>query len=224
MYDRLAAHAAYTCGNSSTFEYDMIAPMTFGTALPGGSFTLREADDDLWIAEFRYESISPLQSEDWLRLHRDAGRIPMFAIYAAEDFGLEKGGARFIGGRAEEVWELMAESWFWLFREYCAGLTPEDLLPSLRSVEQALLREDWDQSVEEVIDACIEHLEYAAGGCGITGEMLRSCRESKDYPGLWALQCQLADSVLWQADRSAKYLACLRHDADVWQGVSGEEA
>ena len=41
-------------------------------------------------------------------------------------------------------------------------------------------------------------------------------RESRDFAGLFEMQAQLADTLLWDSARSTKYLACLEAAAEAW--------
>ncbi|MDO4484235.1 MAG: hypothetical protein Q4C54_07335 [Clostridia bacterium] len=195
----------------------MIAPTVYGSALPGSTLELQQLEEDLFLAGFRYDSESPFQPDDWLCLHNDCGRLPMFALYAADDFSREKGGISILGGKAYEDWSRMAEAWFWLRYEYLSGMPGDEALVKLKKTEDCFRRDDWDESVEELLENCIAILTGLEPVHPTPGEQMRETRESRDYMAFERVLKTIADTFLWDACRSAKYLAVLRQDLQVWQ-------
>ena len=51
----------------------------------------------------------------------------------------------------------------------------------------------------------------------MTAPALAQAKESKDFQRLFALQAALADGVLWDIERVARWLACLESDLKAYQ-------
>ena len=64
--------------------------------------------------------------EEELTLHREIKMLPMMALYANDDFGLEKGAKIFAGGRVGDDWNRMGEAFLYLIAGYEEGYPPEE--------------------------------------------------------------------------------------------------
>ena len=59
--------------------------------------------------------------------------MPMLALYADWDFGMEKGMKVFFGGKAHDDWNRMGEIWLWLWTQYETGYPPEEAVARLEA-------------------------------------------------------------------------------------------
>lgn len=219
LYAQVRQRAEWETGDS--FLYAMLSGTPFGEAEPGARYDLIRADEDLWAACFTYDSAERFQGEDWLRLHNRCDRLPMFALHADADFAGDKGEIIFTNGMMREGWARMAEGWLWLTDQYEAGLSPEEAVRRLERLEKAMAREDWDQSVPELLESCMENLRSVEAAGNVTAAMLEECLARQDYALFLERQAALADTLLWDTARNARYLAVLRQDLDAWRAAHG---
>lgn len=219
LHAQVLEKARWEMGEQAEFLYDMIAPSPYGDAIGERCFyDLSQAPCGLWVARFRYDSFERFQPEDWLCLHQKCDRLPMFALHADTEFALDKGMTLFSGGRAEDDWSLMAEIWLWLIDQYEVGLSPEEIVARLNALKKAMARDDWEQPIGELLASCRENLARVAQGASVTAEELSDAENRRDYPLLYELQTRVAEGVLWDAERHARYLACLEADEQAWAG------
>ncbi len=223
LYDQTLACAAWELGEGRSFVYDFLSPSPFGEMTGEGEFELSELGEGLWSACFSFNNVSGFQPEDWMRLHRDSGRVPIFLIHASEDFSFPKGGAVFMGGTLHEDWNRMAETWFWLIRNYECGRDPSELLSEFNAIQSMLDSEDWDQNIGGIIRSCLECLHQSRAGLQISLNDINDAVVRRDFSHLIHLQTLAADAVLFDARRSARYLACLNEDLDVWLAAHPED-
>ena len=217
LYDQVRKCAAWEESDSCSFLYNMVTPGAYGSSEAGtGRFELCMFEPDLWAAAFTYDSTSLFQAEDWVALHKRCNRMPLFCIHADENFALAKGYLTISNGMVNETWALMAESWLWLLDQYETGYPPEEILPRLEHLQSVMEQEDWDQTVEELLASCEENLMMIREYPPVTAEAMQQQRESRDFAGLFEMQAQLADTLLWDSARSTKYLACLEAAAEAW--------
>lgn len=223
LYRQVHENAAWEEGDTCSFLYGMIARGAFGGAVSGtGRYEMACVAEDLYAAVFTYDSMDNFQQEDWLRLHNACARTPMFVIHADEEFALDKGYLAISNNCVQETWDMMAESWMWLMEQYEAGLTPEEIPVRLEHLQAMMRREDWDQSIDEVLAACEENMTMLAQAEPVTADAIREKREARDFPALFELQAMLADTYLWDVARSARHLACIRMTREVWQAYSAQ--
>ena len=122
-------HAQMEGGDDCTFYYGMVTPHPYGDALVDTCrMKIARHPAGLWTALFAYDSETAFQPEDWLRLHRQCRGVPMLALHADWDFGLEKGMKIFTGGRVGDDWSRMGETWLWLLAQYEVGYPPEEAI------------------------------------------------------------------------------------------------
>ncbi len=214
-------HARKEGGESCTFFYDMVAPHPYGAALASVcQLEVRRHPCGVWTACFSYGGDTPFQAEDWLSFHRQCGNVPMLAMYANWDFGLEKGMKRFVGGKAGDDWSCMGETWMWLMAEYEDGYPPEESVLRLEKLQRTLEREDFDMTIDELLTACIDRLTAidrdTADAAALTAQMHR-CRQEKDFTGLLRLYLRVAESVLWETGHVDRWLANLTADRHAWR-------
>lgn len=201
----------------SGFLYPMVNPAPYGSAdAPTCRYTMRREDCGLYTACFAYESEKPFQPEDWLQLHQQCNCIPVLALRASWDFALDKGMMIFTGGRVREDWNRMAECWLWLIHQYEFGYPPEEAVERLKKLEPTLNREDCDLSVAQLLQCCADNLRCLAGTEDITHESLADAQEKKDIPRLFAMIRRLGETVLWETERNARWLACLEAVQKAW--------
>lgn len=216
-------HASKEGGEACTFFYDMVAAHPYGAALASACrLDVKKHPAGVWTACFSYGGDTPFQPEDWLRLHQQCGNVPMVAMYADWDFGLEKGMKRYVGGRMGDDWGRMGETWMWLMAEYEDGYPPEESILRLRKLKRTLEREDFDMTIGELLSACIDNLtalERDTGDAEALAAQLRACREEKDFTGLLRLYLRIAEAVLWEAAHVDRWLANLTADLEAWRAA-----
>ena len=227
LTELVARHAQLEGGEGCTFYYDMVAPKTYGAALASESrMDVTRHPNGLWTACFRYGGDTPFQYEDWLHLHRQCGGLLMAAMYADWDFGLEKGMKIFVGGKAHDEWSRMAEVWMWLIAEYEVGYPPEESVERLRKLRRTFEREEFDMTVAETLQACIDNLtelgDMTADPDAMAEEISR-CREEKDFDVLTDLYLLTASSVLWETAHNALWIANLKAAMARWQTDVGDD-
>ncbi|MBQ2954333.1 MAG: hypothetical protein IJE07_12450 [Clostridia bacterium] len=218
-------HAHKEGGEDCGFFYDMVAAHPYGAALASACrFEVKKHPCGVWTALFVYGGDTPFQPEDWLNLHRQCGNVPMVAMYADWDFGLEKGMKRFVGGKVGDDWERMGEVWMWLTAGYQDGYPPEESVLRLRKLQATLEREDFDMTIGELLAACIDNLtalDAETADAAALAEHLHRCREEKDFTELLRLYLRIAETALWESDRVDRWLANLTSDQEAWRAAGG---
>jgi len=221
-------HAQKEGGEDCTFYYDMVAAHPYGAALASVCrFEVKKHPSGVWTACFSYGGDTSFQPEDWLRLHRQCGNVPMLAMYADWDFGLEKGMKRFIGGKMGDDWSRMGEVWLWLMAEYEDGYPPEESVARLRKLRKTLDREDFDMTISELLTACIDNLtalEEETGDPEALAAELHRCHAEKDFTELLRLYLRIAETALWESVHIDRWMANLTAVLDAWQEAEGEGA
>ncbi len=223
----IAKHAREEGSPESTFHYPMVSAHAYGDAVPGTCrMSIRRHPTGLYLALFAYDSETLFQHEDWVALHREIRMLPMMALYANDDFGLEKGAKLFVGGRAADDWNRMGEVFLYLIAQYEEGFPPEEAVARLRKLRKTLEREDFDMSIGELLGSCIDLLtglaEDTADAEALTAEMAE-LRAQKDYESLFQLYLMLIEAELWDVPHAEKHLACLQSTYDAWMEAEGEE-
>lgn len=221
-------HARKEGGEDCGFFYDMVAEHPYGAALTTACrFEVRRHPSGVWTACFTYGGDTSFQPEDWLELHRQCGCVPMLAMYADWDFGLEKGMKRFVGGKMGDDWSRMGEVWLWLTAAYEDGYPPEEAVARLRKLRTTLEREDFDMTIGDLLSACEENLRQLDEETG-DAEALRAdmqrCREEKDFTELLRLYLRIAETALWEADHYKRWLAALTAAREAWEDAEGAQA
>ncbi len=223
----IAKHARQEGGEGCQFHYPMVAAHAYGDAVASTcKMTLRLPPTGLYLALFAYDSETHFQHEDWLSLHRELKMLPMMALYANDDFGLEKGAKLFAGGRVGDDWDRMGETFLYLIAQYEAGFPPEEAVARLRKLRKTLEREDFDMSIGELLGSCIDHLsgldEDTADAEALVAEMA-DMRARKDYESLFQTYLMLIEAELWDIPHVEKHLACLQSAYDAWCEAEGED-
>lgn len=221
LYAQVRQRAGWESGGSDAFLYSMVADTPYGEAEPGARYDMLQVDGDLWAACFTYDSGARFQGEDWLQLHLRCDRLPLFVLHADQSFAGDKGYVMLTNGALRENWDRMAEGWLWLIDQYEEGLSPEEAVRRLEEVQRAMAREDWDQSVPELLESCMANLRAIEAEGAVTAQRLAERLERQDYAGCFELQAALADALLWDTARNARHLAVLRQDLDAWQQAHG---
>lgn len=222
-FEQLREYARCEGGQDDEFLYGMVTTMPYGDADEGSCrYTLQQHPCGLWTACFAYESSStPFQSEDWQRLHLKCDRIPMLALRAGWDFGQDKGMLLITGGRVHDDWDRMAECWLWLMQHYEFGYPPEEAVERLRRLEETLEREDFDMSVEELLDSCIENLRQLADVEDITPEALQQAWRGRAFAELFTMMARICETALWETQHNDRWIACLEAVRDAWLEAQG---
>lgn len=214
-------HACMEGGDGCGFCYQMLPGALWGDALPESCrLEVSRHPCGLWTALFDYESRSAFQAGDWLALHRQHPQLPMLAMYADWDFGLEKGLKIFTGSCMGEDWERMAEIWLWLTADYEVGYPPEEAVERLRKLNVTLQREEFDMSIGEMLESCIANLTDLEAQCGDAEALaarLQDCRERGDYNTLTNLHLLVAESRLWAMEHKNRWIACLQAVLEAWR-------
>ena len=223
----ISKHARLEGSDASTFYYPMVSAHPYGDAITSTCrLTIRKHPTGLYLALFAYDSETPFQHEDWAALHRDVKLLPMMALYANDDFGLEKGAKLFIGGRVGDDWDRMGETFLYLIANYEEGYPPEEAVTRLRKLRKTLEREDFDMSIGGILRGCIEHLEELDADLSDTEALLadmHQMRQEKDYEGLFNTYLRLIEAELWDIQHVDRHLACLQAAYDAWVDAEGEE-
>jgi len=224
----VAHHSRKEGGEECTFFYDMVAEHPYGAALASAShLTISRHPAGVWTALFSYGGDTPFQPEDWQRLHRQCKGLPMLAMYADWDFGLEKGMKIFAGGKTRDDWSRMAEVWLWLMAEYEVGYPPEEAVERLRKLRATLDREEFDMTISEMLQAAIDNLsslgEETADPAALQ-EQMHACREAKDFTELFSLYLLIAETVLWETAHNHRWIACLESVLEAWTEAESEDA
>ncbi len=227
LISQVTHHAQLEGGDSSTFYYGMLADYPYGDAIDSTCrLTIRKHATGLWTALFAYDSETAFQPEDWLRLHRQCGDLPMLALHADWNFGLEKGMKVFVGGKVGDDWSRMGETWLWLMAQYEVGYPPEEAVERLRKLRRTIDREEFDMSIREMLQGCIDNLtDLHAHTCepeALTA-LMTACREKRDYEGLFLVQCRIAETALWDTEHTNRWLACLEAVKAAWATAEGDD-
>lgn len=204
--------AAEEGGPECGFLYEMVTRRAYGDAEENTCrFTVRQEKCGLWTALFSYESQTPFQPEDWLRLHGQCNRLPMLVLRACDDFDRDKGLLVLSGGYAHEEWSHMEECWLWLATRYGDG-DPEGTVRRLTRLARLLEDEDEELTVPELLERCerlLTSLRERMSDAEELREHLARATEQRDYQTLFALQCLVAQAALWDAENAQHWLACL---------------
>lgn len=218
LYHQVQHTAQYEGSQDSTFLYSMIAANPFGDAEDESCrYIMRKEPCGLYTACFAYEGETAFQAEDWLALHMQCGRLPMLALRASWDFALDKGMVIISGGHIHDNWDRMAESWLWLLHQYEFGYPPEEAVARLKKLEATLEREDFDMSIAELLESCVENLEYLGNTSDITHESLLDARDQKDFALLFEMIARIGETALWETEHNARWIACLEAVQEAWQ-------
>lgn len=218
MVEKIHQLAQWEGAREGSFLYEMVSPRPYGEADDAESrYTVRQEPCGLWTASFVYEGAEPFQPEDWLHLHTACGRIPMLALHASWDFSQARGMMIFTGGHALENWDRMAECWLWLIAQYEYGYPPEEAIRRLHKLEATLEREDCDLSIEELLESCIDNLRVVGDINDVTAESLAAALQAKDFAGLFEMQARVAETVLWETEHNARWLANLEVILRAWK-------
>ena len=216
-------HAGKEGGADCTFFYDMVAARPYGAAVASTcQLEVKKHPCGVWTACFCYGGDTPFQEEDWLRLHRQCGCVPMVAMYADWDFGLEKGMKRFVGGKVGDDWARMGETWMWLMAGYEDGYPPEESILRLKKLQATLEREDFDLSIDELLTACIDNLtalDAETADAAALAAQLQRCREERDFTELLRLYLRIAETALWESAHIDRWLANLTADREAWRAA-----
>ena len=209
------------------FYYPMITAHPYGDAVASTCrLEIRRHSTGLYLALFSYDSETPFQHEDWLALHREIKMLPMMALYANDDFGLEKGMKLFVGGRVGDDWDRMGEAFLYLIANYEEGYPPEEAVSRLRKLRKTLEREDFDLSIGGLLRGCMENLESldedVSDAEAVAADM-QTFRQEKDYESLFHLYMRLIEAELWDIQHVDRHLACLEATYDAWVDAEGED-
>ena len=223
----IAKHARMEGTNDSTFFYPMVSAHPYGDAITATCrLTIRRHPTGLYLALFAYDSETPFQHEDWVNLHRQMKMLPMMAIYANDDFGLEKGMKIFAGGRVGDDWDRMGEAFLFLIANYEEGFPPDEAVARLRKLRKTLEREDFDLTIGGILQGCIENLvslqEDVSDPEALMSDM-QTFRQEKDYESLFNLYLRLIEAELWDIQHVDRHLACLEATYNAWVEEEGEE-
>ena len=223
----IAKHARLDGSDESTFCYPMVGPRPYGDAVASTCrLTIRRHPTGLYLALFVYDSETPFQHEDWVNLHRQMKMLPMMALYANDDFGLEKGMKIFAGGRVGDDWDRMGEAFLFLIANYEEGFPPDEAVARLRKLRKTLEREDFDLTIGGILQGCIENLESLQEDvCDPEALMsdMQTFRQEKDYESLFTLYLRLIEAELWDIQHVDRHLACLEATHNAWVEEEGEE-
>ncbi len=209
------------------FYYPMITAHPYGDAVASTCrLEIRRHSTGLYLALFSYDSETPFQHEDWLALHREIKMLPMMALYANDDFGLEKGMKLFVGGRVGDDWDRMGEAFLYLIANYEEGYPPEEAVSRLRKLRKTLEREDFDLSIGGLLRGCMENLESldedVSDAEALAADM-QTFRQEKDFESLFHLYMRLIEAELWDIQHVDRHLACLEATYDAWVDAEGED-
>ncbi len=220
LMTQVHAESARLGAPENGFYYGMVAFHTYGDALANSCrLDMVQHATGMWIACFHYTSETPFQREDWLHLHEATGRVPMLAIHASEEFAADKGMTVFMGGKVMDEWSQMGEIWLWLMEQYEVGNPPEEAVKRLEQLQQIMQESDFDMTIPELLESCIDHLRDIAAHTAQPEELtalMDMCREKKDFQGLFVVQCRIAETALWDLARQDLWLANLESMLAEW--------
>ena len=223
----IAKHARMEGTDASSFYYPMIAGHPYGDAITATCrLNIRRHPTGLYLALFSYDSETPFQHEDWAELHRQVKLLPMLALYAYDDFGLEKGMKIFAGGRVGDDWDRMGEAFLFLIAGYEEGFPPEEAVARLRKLRKTMEREDFDLSVGALLNSCIDNLaELENDVCDADALLadMQQMRQEKDYESLFHTYLRLIEAELWDIQHVDRHLACLQSLYAAWVEAEGED-
>ena len=223
----IAKHARLDGSDESTFTYPMVGLHPYGDAVASTCrLNIRRHPCGLYLALFAYDSETPFQHEDWLNLHRQMKMLPMMALYANDDFGLEKGMKIFAGGRVGDDWDRMGEAFLFLIANYEEGFPPDEAVARLRKLRKTLEREDFDLTIGGILRGCIENLESLQEDVSDLEALaadMQTFRQEKDYESLFHLYLRLIEAELWEIQHVDRHLACLEAVYDAWVEEEGED-
>ena len=152
--------------------------------------------------------------------------LPMMALYANDDFGLEKGAKLFVGGRVGDDWDRMGEAFLYLIASYEEGYPPEEAVSRLRKLRKTLEREDFDMTIGGILRGCMENLEQLSEEVSdedaVAADM-QTFRQEKDYESLFHLYMRIIEAELWDMQHVDRHLACLEAAYDAWVAAEGPE-
>lgn len=212
LTETVRRHASEEGGPDCGFLYEMITRRAYGDAEEDTCrFTIRREPCGLWTALFAYESATPFQPEDWLRLHIQCGRLPMLALRACDDFDRDKGLLVFSGGYVHEEWSRMEECWLWLVTR-CGESDPDGATRRLTRLARLLADEEDELTVPELLARCgrfLQSLHDRVCDPEALREQIGQATQNRDYQALFGLQCLVAQAVLWEADRAEHWQDCL---------------
>lgn len=159
MQERIRKVAMQDGADSDTFLYEMISDIRYGDADTGTQrLEIVQQPCGLWTACFAYDSTHAFQVHEWMNLHNRCGQILMLVQHAGYDFGLDKGQLVITAGQVLENWDTMGECWLWLIQQYECGYPPEEAVDRLKKLEKTLRREDFDMSIDELLESCAQNL------------------------------------------------------------------
>ena len=223
----IAKHARMEGTDESTFFYPMVTSHPYGDAITATCrLSIRKHPAGLYLALFTYDSETAFQPEDWVSLHRQVKMLPMMALYANDDFGLEKGKKLFVGGRVGDDWDRMGEAFLYLIAGYEEGYPPEEAVSRLRKLRKTLEREDFDMTIGGILRGCMENLEELSADMddheAVAADM-QQFRQEKDYESLFHLYMRIIEAELWDIQHVDRHLACLEATYDAWVDAEGED-
>lgn len=228
ILDCISRQAHAEGGEECEFIYSMLTRRPYGDALPESCrMRVRKHPCGLWTAHFAYDSETAFQPEDWLHLHVACKGLPMLALHADWDFGLEKGMKVIVGGRVMDDWNRMGEIWLWLMGNYEVGYPPEEAIERLHKLQVTMEREEFDLTVGELLQACIDNLEDLAAHTSepeMLAQLIQQCVDEKDYEGLFVIRCRVAETELWELEHHNRWVACLKAVRKAWYESGYEEA
>ena len=212
LVDAVRRFSAEEGGPDCGFLYEMITRKAYGDAEEDSCrFTVRKEPCGLWTALFSYDSRTPFQPEDWLRLHTQCDRLPMLALRACDDFDRDKGLLALTGGYLQEEWSRMEECWLWLTTRY-GEQNPEEAVRHLQRLQRLLEDEEDELTVPELLEKCgrfLQALRDRTRDPEMLREQIEQALANRDYRALFVLQCAAAESVLWEAGKADHWQDCL---------------
>ena len=219
LTEALRDHAHEEGGPDCGFLYEMITRRAYGDAEEDTCrFAVRREPCGLWTALFAYESATPFQPEDWLRLHAQCDRLPMLALRACDDFDRDKGALLFSGGYVHEEWSRMEECWLWLVTRYGED-DPDEAIRRLKRLSRLLADEEDELTVPDLLARCgrfLQGLHDRPHDSETLREQIAQAMQTRDYQMLFGLQCLVAQAVLWEADKADRWQDSLNRLAEAF--------
>lgn len=213
LYQQILTHTREDGDANDTFLYAMVSRHRYGTAEEGTCrLTLENLACGLYTACFRYDSPNPFQIHEWRDLHSRSGHCLMVAQRAASDFTLDKGEVIFSAGEVLDNWNNMCECWAWLIEQYGCGLPPEEAAEHFRAIDRIMQREEYDMNAHQLLLSCRDNLRTLAFQVQepeAMKEAMDACLVRQDYIHLSEYYYTVAESVLWETEHNAKWLAAL---------------